>query len=128
MSTVYIVDNTIFVTVRDLEILGEIMGAVVEAGANSVFGIQPDIADKTQAISEARRAAIEDAQIKAEELALAAGVTLGDVQSIIESGSAPIPVFEGKSGVDFEGDPEQVPETFGQLSLTVEVSVVYNIR
>lgn len=104
------------------------MGAVVEAGANSVFGIQPDIVDKTQAISEARRAAIEDAQIKAEELALAAGVTLGDVQSIIESGSAPIPVFEGKSGVDFEGDPEQVPETFGQLSLTVEVSVVYNIR
>ena len=128
LSTVYIVDNTIFVTVRDLEILGEIMGAVVEAGANSVFGIQPDIADKTQAISEARRAAIEDAQIKAEELALAAGVTLGDVQSIIESSSAPIPVFEGKSGVDFEGDPEQVPETFGQLSLTVEVSVVYNIR
>lgn len=127
-GTIYIVDNTVFVTVRDLDTLGEIMGTVVEAGANSVFGIQPDIADKTQAISEARRVAVEDAQVKADELAQAAGVTLGDIQSINESSSSPIPVFEGKSGVGFDGETEQVPESFGQLSLTVEVSVVYNIR
>ena len=127
-STIYIVDNTVFVAVRDLDSLGEIMGTVVEAGANSVFGIQPDIADKTQAVSEARRVAVQDAQVKAEELARAAGVTLGDIQSIKESGSSPIPVFEGKSGVGFGGDTEQVPESFGQLSLTVEISVVYNIR
>lgn len=127
-GTVYIVDNTVFVTVRDLDLLGEIMGTVVEAGANSVFGIQPDIADKTQAISEARRAAVDDAQIKAGELARVAGVSLGDIQSITEAGSSPIPVFEGKSGAGFGGETEQVPESFGQLSLTVEVSVVYNIR
>lgn len=127
-GTVYIVDNTVFVTVRDLDLLGEIMGTVVEAGANSVFGIQPDIADKTQAISEARRVAVDDAQIKAQELARAAGVSLGDIQSITETSSSPIPVFEGKSGAGFGGETEQVPESFGQLSLTVEVSVVYNIR
>ena len=127
-GTIYIVDNTVFVTVRDLDSIGEIMGTVVEAGANSVFGIQPDIADKTQAVSEARRAAVEDAQVKAEELALAAGVALGDIQSINESGSSPIPVFEGKSGVGFGGETEQVPDSFGQLSLTVDVSVVFNIR
>jgi uncharacterized protein YggE len=127
-STIYIVDNTVLVAVRDLDNLGEIMGTVVEAGANSVFGIQPDIADKTQAISDARRVAVENAHVKAEELARAAGVTLGDIQSINESGSSPIPVFEGKSSVGFGGETEQVPESFGQLSLTVEVSVVYNIR
>jgi uncharacterized protein YggE len=127
-GTVYIVDNTVFVTVRDLDILGEIMGTVVEAGANSVFGIQPNIADKTQATSEARRAAVEDAQVKAQELARATGVSLGDIQSITETGSSPIPVFEGKSGAGFTQETEQVPESFGQLSLTVEVSVVYNIR
>ena len=104
------------------------MGTVVEAGANSIFGIQPDIADKTQALSEARRVAVEDAQTKAEELAQAAGVTLGDIQSINESGGAPIPVFEGKSGGGIEEETGQVPESFGLLSLTVEVSVVYGIR
>ncbi len=127
-GTIYIVDNTVFVTVRELNKLGEIMGTVVEAGANSIFGIQFDVADKTQALSDARKAAVENAQIKAEELALAAGVPLGDVQSINESGGVPVPVFEGKGGRDFGADTGQVPESFGQLSLTVEVSVVYNIR
>ncbi len=127
-GTIYIVDNTVLVTMRDLNILGEIMGTVVEAGANSIFGIQFDVADKTQALSEARRAAVEDAQKKADELALAAGVTLGEVQSINEFGGVPVPVFEGKGGGDFGATSDQVPISLGQLSLTVEVSVTYNIR
>jgi uncharacterized protein YggE len=127
-DTIYIVDNSIFVTVRDLDILGEIMGTVVAAGANSIFGIQFDVEDKTHALSEARKAAIEDAQIKAEELALAAGVTLGEVQSIDEYGGVPVPVFEGKVGGGLGAISDQVPVSLGQLSLTVEVSVVYQIH
>ena len=64
-STVYVVDNTVFVTVRDLNNLGSILGSVVEAGANSIFGIQFDVADKTQALSAARKLAVENAQVKA---------------------------------------------------------------
>ena len=127
-GTVYIVDNTVLVTVRDLDQLGEIMGAVVEAGANSIFGIQFDVSDKTQALSEARKAAVEDARVKAEELARAAGVTLGDVQSINEFGGAPVPVFEGKGDGGFDTTTAQVPISLGQLSLTVEVSVIYDIQ
>ena len=101
---------------------------VVEAGANSIFGIQFDVSDKTQAISKARRAAIEDAQVKAEELAQAAGVTLGEVQSINEFGGIPVPVFEGKGAGGLESSEAQVPVSLGQLSLTVEVTVNYNIH
>ena len=127
-GTDYIVDNTVFVTVRDLDQLGVIMGAVVEAGANSIFGIQFDVDNKTEALSRARRAAVKDAQVKAEELAQAAGVTLGEVQAINEFGGVPVPVFEG--GVDGAVDmsSEQVPLSIGLLSLTVEVSVVYDIQ
>jgi uncharacterized protein YggE len=127
-GTVYIVDNTVFVTVRDLDLLGEILGTVVEAGANSIFGIQFDVSDKTQAISKARKAAIEDAQVKAEELAQAVGVTLGEVQSINEFGGIPVPVFEGKGGGGLDSSAAQVPVSLGQLSLTVEVTVNYNIH
>ncbi|UCE01016.1 MAG: SIMPL domain-containing protein [Chloroflexota bacterium] len=127
-GTMYIVDNTVFVTVRNLDLLGEIMGAVVAAGANSIFGIQFDTENKTQALSEARKAAVENAQKKAEELAQAAGVTLGEIQSINETGGVPVPVFEGKSGGGLGAMNDQVPASLGQLSLTVEVSVVYNIR
>ena len=128
IGTVYIVDNTVLVTVRDLDQLGEIMGAVVEAGANSIFGIQFDVSDKTQALSEARKAAVEDARVKAEELARADGVILGDVQGINDLGGVPVPVFEGKEGGGFNTTTAQVPVSLGQLSLTVEVSVIYDIQ
>lgn len=128
VGAVYIVDNTVIVTVRDLNNLGAIMGSVVEAGANSIFGIQFDVADKTQALTEARKLAVANAQVKAEELAQAAGVTLGQIQSINELGGAPVPVFEGQEGGGFEALPDQVPVNLGQLSLTVTVEVTYNIR
>ena len=127
-STVYVVDNTVFVTVRDMNNMGAIMGSVVEAGANSIFGIQFDVADKTQALSEARKLAVENAQVKAEELAQAAGVILGEIQSINEFGGVPVPVFEGQGGGGFEATAEQLPVNLGQLSLTVEVTVTYDIR
>ena len=127
-NTVYMVDNTVLVTVRELNNLGEIMGSVVEAGANSIFGIQFDLADKTQALSEARKLAVENAQVKAEELARAAGVTLGEIQSINEFGGVPVPVFEGQGGGGFEATADQLPVNLGQLSLTVEVTVTYRIR
>ena len=127
-STIYVVDNTVFVSVRELNNLGAIMGSVVEAGANSIFGIQFDVADKTQALSEARKLAVDNAQGKAEELAQAAGVTLGEIQSINEFGGVPVPVFEGQGGGGFEPTTDQMPVNLGQLSLTVEVSVTYHIR
>jgi uncharacterized protein YggE len=127
-STVYVVDNTVFVTVRELNNLGAIMGSVVEAGANSIFGIQFDVADKTQALSQARKLAVENAQVKAEELAQAAGVPLGEIQTINEFGGVPVPVFEGQGGGGFEATTDQVPVNLGQLSLTVEVTVTYHIQ
>jgi hypothetical protein len=126
--TVYVAENTVMVTVRDLDNLGEIMGSVVEAGANSIFGIQFDVADKTRALSEARKLAVENAQLKAEELALAAGVTLGEIQLINEFGGVPVPVFEAQGGGGFESTSDQAPVNLGQLSLTVEVTVTYNIK
>ena len=103
------------------------MGSVVEAGANSIFGIQFDVADKTQALSQARKMAVENAQVKAEELAQAAGVPLGEIQSINEFGGVPVPVFEEQGG-GLENTADQVPVNLGQLSLTVEVTVTYDIR
>lgn len=126
-GTFYMVDNTVFVTVRELNNLGVIMGSVVEAGANSIFGIQFDVADKTQALSQARKMAVENAQVKAEELAQAAGVPLGEIQSINEFGGVPVPVFEEQRG-GLETTADQVPVNLGQLSLTVEVTVTYDIR
>lgn len=123
----YIVENTVYVTVRDLDKVGELLDAVVEAGANTISGIQFDVEDKTAALSAARTAAVNDAEAIAKEMAVAAGVTLGEVQTMsIYGSSSPRPVeMVSMLGAD---QATSVPISPGQLILTVEVSIVYEIR
>ena len=96
-GTTYNVDNTVYVTVRDLQILGKLLDVVVRSGANSINGITFDVLDKSRAISEARRLAVESARSQAEEMAQVAGVTLGELQTMnVYTSNPPVPVFEGK--------------------------------
>ena len=124
----YSVDNTVYVTVRDLAKLGDLLDTVVAAGANTVNSIQFDVADKEEALKQARADAVKDAKIQAEQLAKDAGVTLGDVQSISFYDSQPYPVSEGKGGGGVAAAAAPVPIQPGQLTFTVTVSVAYAIK
>jgi uncharacterized protein len=128
ISTTYVVENTVTVTVRDLNMLGELLGAAVEAGANQIYGITFDAEDRSEATSAARSAAVEDGRAKAEELATAAGVSLGELQTISEGSSVPMPFFDGRGGVAAEAAVSAVPISPGQLTLTVDVSLVFAIE
>jgi uncharacterized protein YggE len=81
-STRYAVDNTVYVTLRSLPKLGDVLEAAIDAGANSINGIQFDVADRTAALSEARRSALVNAGEQARELAQAAGLALGNIQQL----------------------------------------------
>jgi uncharacterized protein YggE len=126
-STTYVVENTVSVTVRDLDNLGELLGASVEAGANQIYGITFNAEDQEEARGEARQAAVEAARAKAEALAEAAGVSLGELQSISEVSGFPQPLFEGRGGAALE-QAAAVPISPGQLTVTVEVSLVFAIE
>ena len=63
------------------------------AGANSIYGITFDVQDKEAALATGRDQAMADAKAQAEELAKAAGATLGDVQSISYYSSSPSPIY-----------------------------------
>jgi uncharacterized protein YggE len=123
----YSVDNTVYVTIRDLTKLGDLLDTVIAAGANTVNSIQFDVADKDAALKQARADAITDAKAKAEELAAAAGVSLGDIQSISFFDSQPYPVFEGRGGGG-GGDAASVPIQPGQLTFTVTVNMTYTLK
>ncbi len=125
-GTIFVVDNTVYVTLRDLTKIGDLLNAAVAAGANSIYGIQFDVADKTAVLSSARKAAVDNAHTQADELAQAAGVTLGQVQSISFYNSNPVPMADMKSAVGLGGG--SVPIAPGQLSITVDVSIVYEIK
>lgn len=130
IGVVYVVDNSVYVTVRNLDDLGDLLDAAVSAGANSINSIQFDVADKSQAIKQARDAALENARTQAQELAAAAGVKLGEIQSIgfYDTSAAPyVDTFGGK-GVGGGMEAAAVPIQPGQLTLTVTVSLTYEIK
>jgi uncharacterized protein YggE len=114
-------------TVRDITKIGDILDASISAGANSIYGITFDVQDKESAMASGRDQAMVDAQAQAEQLASAAGVTLGEVQSISYYSSAPVPVYYD-SKMAGGGGAGNVPISPGQLTLSVAVNVVYGIK
>lgn len=127
IRTKYVVENTVFITVRDLSQLGSLLDAVVRAGANNIYGISFDVADRAKAEAEARRLAVEDAKARAQELATAAGVTLGEVQNVsVYSSGSPIPLYEAK-GMGMGGGGS-APIAAGQLVISADANITYTIR
>lgn len=126
-GTTYVVDNTVNVTMRELDNLGDLLDAAVSAGANSIYSIQFDVADKTAATKDARAKAVENAKLQAQELADAAGVSLDTIQTINFFDSGPIPYFEGKGG-GAATQSAAVPIQPGQLAISVTVNITYSIK
>lgn len=124
----YLVNNTVTVTVRDLDNIGIVLDAAVKAGANNIYGIQFDIEDREFAQQQAMTIAMENAQARAEVLAEAAGVELGDIlslQTYLGSGS-PIPYVKGYE-MAVQETAMSVPVSPGEMQVIVDVSVVYEI-
>ena len=122
----FVVENTVNVKVGDLSILGEVLSAVVEAGANNIYGINFNVEDREVSVAEARQLAIEDAQAKAEAIADAAGVQLGEIINInVSSGSTPITYYDAKGGAYSEA---AVPIAAGTLTISMECNITYAIQ
>lgn len=124
----FVVENTVFVKVKQLPILGELLDAVVRKGANQINGISFDVQDRKQAESDARNLAIQDAKDKATEIAAAAGVGLGDLMNInVYSSGNPQPIFDAKGGGAMNSS-SSAPIASGQLLITADANLTYNIK
>ena len=123
----YVVDNTVYVTVRDLSKLGDLLDSTVSSGANNINSIQFDVADKTGALSQARLAAVADAKKQADELTKATSVVLGQVETIsYYDSTAPITVQYAKA--DVVAAPASVPVQAGSMQISTTVTIVYELK
>jgi len=71
--------------------------------------------------------ALENAQALAKELTDGAGVTLGEVQTLSYYDYSPAPYY-GSGGVNMDSSSPSTPINPGQMELSVDVSVVYEIK
>ncbi len=132
-TTLYHVGNSMMVTIRDLDKVGSILDAAIEAGANNIYGVTFSMADPNALKGEAREKAVTDAQAKAQELAGLNQVELGTVISVSEviGGNGAYypggygPFFGQAAGLGGGGGGPIVP---GELNLTVQLQVTYAIE
>ena len=78
----YIVENSVSVQIPDIDRVGEYIDAVFEAGANTFSGISFSASDNAEEKTRALALAVDDARARAENLAAAAGMKLGELRSM----------------------------------------------
>lgn len=124
----YRVTNLVTVTVHDISKLGPTLDAVSGAGATRIQGISFSVSDPTAATTQGRDEAMKNAKAKADQLAKAAGVSVGAPISIQETGSAAPPPVAMAPSVATAGAPAQTPISPGTQEVQVNVTVVYSIK
>ena len=123
----FVVENTVYITVRDLAKLGTLLDAVVRSGANTINGITFDVQDKEAAMAQARDMAIADAIAEAESIAKASGVKLGELQNVnVYTNNIATPMYDAKGGQMSAG--MNVPVSAGQLVISASASMTYEIK
>ncbi len=87
--TGYRVRNTVQVTVQNVQDVGKILDAGLQARANSAVGISFALKDSTALQQQALKDAMRQAQSKAEAIAASAGLKLTGPYTITESSTQP---------------------------------------
>lgn len=128
--TGYRMTTTLFVTVTPIENAGAVIGDAIAAGATGTNGLTFTVSDTTDAYQKALQAAIADAAGKAKAMAEALGVELSAVPvSVTEnSQSSPITYDNAREESLAVGDEGvEMPISTGQITVTAQVSVVYEM-
>ncbi|WP_164661088.1 SIMPL domain-containing protein [Tropicibacter sp. Alg240-R139] len=117
--------NILAVRVKDMDKLGVILGEVVGDGVNDFQGLRFLVQDPKPLVDQARADAVKDAMDRAQQLAEAAGVKLGDVLSISENSVQPY--ARGANARFAAMESAAVPIEVGEISYQSTVSMVFVI-
>ncbi len=129
----YRVNNTVRAKVRELDTLSDVIDDAAEAGGDNIVvnSIQFMIDDTTEFQEQARSLAVKDAAAKAQTLADASGVTLGKPVTITENTyfeNPPIPYAVAEAAFADDSARSSTPIVPGELTVTVNITVVYEIE
>jgi uncharacterized protein len=121
--------NQVNVRLRDTRRIGEVIDALVAAGANSVYGPNFMLEDDREAKEVARKNAFERGRTQATEFARMAGYTgvrLLEVSETIQSWG-PVPYAEGAIQVTAASRDAATPVEPGQVGTAVNLTVKYEM-
>ncbi len=127
--TGYTASHTLNIKTADMELVGPLVDAALDAGANQLQGVAFSVKDDDEAYAQALKLAVEKAREKADVLAAAAGVTLGALTSLNESENYNYAPFVNAKYAADEGmgaAPTQVDT--GYVTVSATVTAVYALE
>ncbi|WP_324827959.1 SIMPL domain-containing protein [Qipengyuania zhejiangensis] len=125
----YDVSNQVSVKLRDLKRAGEVLDALVGAGANNIYGPNFMLEDDVDAKAQARKAAFERGRLMATDYARMAGyagVRLLEVSESFQS-FGPMPVMERAIAVSASSADTTTPIEPGEVGTGVSITVKYEM-
>jgi uncharacterized protein YggE len=129
--TGYNASNDLIVKLRKLDKAGEIIDTASSQVGDAIRlnGVSFAIDDTTALTSDARVKAVTDARSHADQLAKAAGTSLGRVMTIDESVSSPTPpiYYAGADMAAKAASAAPVPLQPGSQDLSLQVTVTYEL-
>ena len=129
VQTGFILNQSVQVKVQDLDRAGTAIEAVTTAGVESVSGLSFTTADEDKPMTDARKAAIDDARTKAERLAADLGVSIVRIVGFSEDGGFPAPYFAERVSGDMAATKAEAPVVpVGENTITSNVTITYEIR
>lgn len=120
----YQVSNTLRVTVRQLDALGAILDAAMQAGANECYGVDFQSSQSDAANDEALKMAIAECERKAKLMAEASGHTLGRLVSITESYGS----YQGRTYDAAVASAASTTILANSISFNASVEMVYELK
>jgi len=125
----YEVSNRVSVKLREVDETGEVLDALVQAGATDLSGPSFSIEDDEAAKDVARERAIERAQRRAEAYARMAGYDGVRVLSISETlrGDGPRPITVTASRMAMDEAAQSAPVQPGRVSTGVSIELKYEM-
>jgi uncharacterized protein YggE len=125
----YVARNAVEVRVDALESLGELLDAVVQAGATSIGGIRFDLRDRAGAEREALRLAVADARARAEAAASGVGRTIDRVLRIDDTRrEIPRPVPMAMMAREVAQADAATPVEAGEIEIRAQATLTVSIK
>lgn len=132
----YVMRTSLQITVRDIDTIGKVIGDAIAAGVTQTYGLTYSVSDNASAYSDALKAAIEDARVKAGAIADALGLkVLGIPISVTETSSSyeayeyrDMDIAEDEMTAASTGDGGVVaPISKGEIVVSASVKVEYEL-
>lgn len=128
----YTLTQEVSLKARDISKTGKILAGLPPLGINQIGSITFDVDDPEKSLAEARKQAFEKAAVKANAMAEANNVKLGDIVNFSEYQGGPIPYYAADKAMGMGGGPIAAPTAPsiqpGTQEITVNVSVTYELR